>query len=190
MLLGWRWCGWLPGFSVHLATQVDPCALSEGWALQSHVMQIPSGQSWKLWAGLLLPRSRESWYVTLKELRGRCAPDDKKAGVVWLLVSSCLEKQVYSPTLPHIQITELFPNWSSGSLYSCSSTKVTFLPFLFSCFFCLPTDYSFSHWAIDLCEGSIALWFPGATVRSPYWTGIKWHSWKVLSLLSLTFPWV
>lgn len=118
--------------------------------------------------------SPNMWFwMHIEELRSGCAPKDKKASVAWLLVPSCLEKQVYLLTLPHIQNIELFPNWSSGILYSCPSTKVIFLPFLFSCFFCLPTNYSFSPWTMYLCEVSIARWFPRATIRSPYWTGIK-----------------
>lgn len=68
MLLERHRCGLLPGFSVLLATQVDLCVLSVEWALQCQV-QIHSGQLWKLWAGLLLPRSRESWYVNLNAHR-------------------------------------------------------------------------------------------------------------------------
>ena len=82
------------------------------------------------------------WTLTyVEELRCGGAPKDENTDLALLIVSGCLENQVYSHTVLSIQTAEPFPNCRAGSVHSCPSTRVTFLPFLFSCCFCLPTTH-------------------------------------------------
>lgn len=190
MLLERHRCALLPGFSVHLATQVDLCVLSVEWALQCQV-QIHSGQSWKLWAGLLLPRSRESWYSrenlnAHRRTKMRLCTRGRES---WRSLAASFQlpgNQVYSHTPPPIfRSQSCLPAGIQAVYTPAPQQKLLFYLFLSLASSVYQLTIHFFRWAIYLCEVSIALWFPGATVRSPCWTGIK-----VLPLLSLTFPWV